>query len=83
VHPRPDAAEGALNIDVAGFFARYVCEDRFEEVHEFDAMDISFDPTSCLLGFASRSFSRDVARDALPLVGTEVGGTLLGIRHIH
>ena len=81
LHP----GEGAFDIDWCSrrIFTLYVPDDGLEQPYHFGTMGIGFHPAAGEIGFAGTSFAGDVARDALPLIGTDLGGMLVGIRHIH
>lgn len=74
VHACLDGTKGTLDINV-GRIIRPTGDDRFKRTHDVSAMRIGVDPASRRFGFACGSFSGDVARDALPVIRTEVGGT--------
>ena len=83
--PRLHPGQGTFDVDrcrnrIAG---TYVPNDGFQQMHDLDAMGISSHPPFRDLGFAGTSFTGDVARDALPVVRTELGGAPVRIRHIH
>ena len=83
--PRLHLGEGTFYIHCGSrrVVALYVPDDGLEQPHDLDAMRISFHPPLGDLGLARTSFARYVAGDALPLVGTDLGGTPVRIRHIH
>src|SRR5438105_12371722 len=81
LHPR----QGTFDVDrcPSRILGTYVPDDGFQQMHDLDTMGISFHPPFRDLGFAGTSFTGDVARDALPVVRTDLGGTPVRIRHIH
>ena len=81
LHP----GEGAFDIDWCSrrIFTLYVPDDGLEQTDDLCAMGIGLDPSSGELGLAGTTFAGDVARDAFPVIGTDLGGTPVGIRHIH
>ncbi len=83
--PRFHPGQGTFDVDrcPSRILGVYVPDDGFQQMHDLDTMGISFHPPSRGLGFAGTSFTGDVARDALPVVRTDLGGTPVRIRHIH